>query len=184
MPVSVHRRVVGRHGLGSPATQLMRAVRPPPPGEASKPSWWVVVRRLLGWLAKSASGGNAASRFCYTSLAAQPRGKAAESRSAARGRLVERALGRRLAACILAKLIARAAAVLAFWRRLGPVRLSGRLGHKSRWFWLAERREARPNERMQLTWLLGAPIRAGLGSPACLRATRPRLTRHAADASR
>ena len=26
-PVSVHRRVVGRYGLGSPATQLMRAVR-------------------------------------------------------------------------------------------------------------------------------------------------------------
>ena len=25
-PVSVHRRAVGRHGLGSPATQLMRAV--------------------------------------------------------------------------------------------------------------------------------------------------------------
>ena len=41
-----------------------------------------------------------------------------------------------------------------------------------------------PNERMQLTWLTGAPIRAGLGSPARRRATRPRLTRHAADASR
>jgi hypothetical protein len=27
-PVSVHWRVVGRVGLGSPATQLMRAVRP------------------------------------------------------------------------------------------------------------------------------------------------------------
>jgi len=26
-PVSVHRRACGRHGLGSPATQLMRAVR-------------------------------------------------------------------------------------------------------------------------------------------------------------
>ena len=25
---SVHRRAVGRHGFGSPATQLMRAVRP------------------------------------------------------------------------------------------------------------------------------------------------------------
>ena len=32
MAVSVHRRVVGRNGLGSPATQLMRAVRLPPPG--------------------------------------------------------------------------------------------------------------------------------------------------------
>ncbi len=41
-----------------------------------------------------------------------------------------------------------------------------------------------PNERMQLTWLPGAPIRAGLGSPVRLRATRPRFIRHAADASR
>ena len=41
-----------------------------------------------------------------------------------------------------------------------------------------------PNERMQLTWLLGAPSRAGFGSPACRRAARLRLTRHAADASR
>ena len=32
MPASVHRRVVGQGGLGSPATQLMRAVRLPPPG--------------------------------------------------------------------------------------------------------------------------------------------------------
>ena len=40
------------------------------------------------------------------------------------------------------------------------------------------------NERMQLTWLLGAPSRVGLGSPASRRATRPRFTRHAADASR
>ena len=42
----------------------------------------------------------------------------------------------------------------------------------------------KPNERMQLTWLTGAPIRAGLGSPASRRATRSRLIRHAADASR
>ena len=49
----------------------------------------------------------------------------------------------------------------------------------------AERNGHRPaNERMQLTWLLGAPIRAGLGSPARLRAMRPRFSRHAADASR
>ena len=41
-----------------------------------------------------------------------------------------------------------------------------------------------PNERMQLTWLIGTPIRVGFGSPACRRATRLRLTRHAADASR
>ncbi len=41
-----------------------------------------------------------------------------------------------------------------------------------------------PNNRMQLTWLTGAPIRAGLGSPARRRAKRPRFTRHAADASR
>lgn len=41
-----------------------------------------------------------------------------------------------------------------------------------------------PNERMQLTWLTGAPIHAGLGSPARLRAARSRLTRHAADAGR
>ena len=41
-----------------------------------------------------------------------------------------------------------------------------------------------PNERMQLTWLIGAPIHVGLGSPACRRAARPRLTRHAADAGR
>ncbi len=43
---------------------------------------------------------------------------------------------------------------------------------------------AKPNERMQLTWLTGAPIRAGLGSPASRRAGRPRFSRHAADAGR
>jgi hypothetical protein len=38
---------------------------------------------------------------------------------------------------------------------------------------------------MQLTWLTGAPISAGLGSPVGRRATRPRLIRPAAtDASR
>ena len=36
MPASVHRRAVGRRGLGSPATQLMRAVRLPPPGGGAK----------------------------------------------------------------------------------------------------------------------------------------------------
>ena len=41
-----------------------------------------------------------------------------------------------------------------------------------------------PNERMQLTWLLGAPTHAGFGSPARRRAGRFRLTRHAADAGR
>ncbi len=40
------------------------------------------------------------------------------------------------------------------------------------------------NERMQLTWLPGAPIHGGFGSPARLRSVRPRLIRHAADASR
>ena len=40
------------------------------------------------------------------------------------------------------------------------------------------------NERMQLTWLLGAPSQAGFGSRLRRRATRPRLSRHAADASR
>jgi len=48
----------------------------------------------------------------------------------------------------------------------------------------AEASRAQPNERMQLTWLTGAPSQAGLGSPVRLRAVRPRLTRHAADASR
>lgn len=33
-------------------------------------------------------------------------------------------------------------------------------------------RRKRPNERMQLTRLTEAPIRAGFGSPARLRATR------------
>ena len=183
MPVSVHRRAVGRSGLGSSATQLMRAVRPPPPGEVSKPSWWVVVRRLPGWLAKAISGRNAASRFCYRSLAAQPKGKAAESRSAAYVCLGDGALGRRLAACILAKSVDSAAAGLAFWRRLGRVRLGGRLGHKSRWFWLVERGEAMPNERMQLTWLTGALSQAGLARQRVCGRRRP-LIRHAADASR
>ena len=41
-----------------------------------------------------------------------------------------------------------------------------------------------PNERMQLTWLIGAPGQAGLGSPVRLRAVRLRFTRHAADAGR
>ena len=41
-----------------------------------------------------------------------------------------------------------------------------------------------PNNRMQLTWLTGAPIHGGLGSPVRLRAARPRFIRHAADASR
>ncbi len=40
------------------------------------------------------------------------------------------------------------------------------------------------NERMQLTWLTGAPIHAGFGSPVRRRATRSRLIRHAADGSR
>ena len=35
-PVSVHRRACGRRGLGSAATQLMRAVRLPPPGGEAK----------------------------------------------------------------------------------------------------------------------------------------------------
>ena len=51
------------------------------------------------------------------------------------------------------------------------------IGSRSACFWPA-------NERMQLTWLTGCPKPSGLGSPALLRATRPRLTRHAADASR
>ena len=42
----------------------------------------------------------------------------------------------------------------------------------------------RPNERMQLTWLLGAPIHGGFGSPASRPEGRSRFTRHAADASR
>ena len=33
-PVSVHRRAIGRCGLGSSATQLMRAVRPLDPTDA------------------------------------------------------------------------------------------------------------------------------------------------------
>ena len=49
---------------------------------------------------------------------------------------------------------------------------------------MAQASEKRPNERMQLTWLTGAPIHAGLGSPARRRAARPRFTRHAADAGR
>jgi len=44
--------------------------------------------------------------------------------------------------------------------------------------------QGRPNERMQLTWLPGAPSHAGFGSPAWRRAVRPRFNRHAADASR
>ena len=56
--------------------------------------------------------------------------------------------------------------------------------YQSRWFWPGRRRKAKPNERMQLTWLIGAPIHAGLGSPASRRAMRSRFTRHAADAGR
>ena len=41
-----------------------------------------------------------------------------------------------------------------------------------------------PNERMQLTWLIGAPIHGGFGSPARRRAVWSRLIRHAADAGR
>lgn len=37
---------------------------------------------------------------------------------------------------------------------------------------------------MQLTWLTGAPISAGLGSPVGRRATRPRLIRPAGDVAR
>ena len=48
----------------------------------------------------------------------------------------------------------------------------------------AERRQALPNERMQLTWLLGAPVHVGFGSLASRRTARPRFTRHAADAGR
>ncbi len=60
----------------------------------------------------------------------------------------------------------------------------GQSVYQSRWFWPGSCRAAKPNERMQLTWLIGAPIRAGLGSPASRRAVRSRFTRHAADASR
>ena len=40
------------------------------------------------------------------------------------------------------------------------------------------------NNRMQLTWLLGAPVHGGFGSLARRRAGRPRFIRHAADAGR
>jgi len=39
MSAPVHWRACGRGGLGSPATQLMRAVRPPPPGWENDPRW-------------------------------------------------------------------------------------------------------------------------------------------------
>ncbi len=140
----------------------MRAVRPPPPSEASKPSWWVVVSAAT-WLALKVG---IRQKRCELLLRQVSRGPAQavsgrESKCGARvswrmrlgppsRRLYTRKVG-----------VDRAAACLAFWRRLGRVRLGGRLGHKSRWFWLAERGEARPNERMQLTWLIGAPIRPG-----------------------
>ena len=49
---------------------------------------------------------------------------------------------------------------------------------------VAAERKVQANERMQLTWLIGVPIRVGLGSLASRRAARPRFIRHAADASR
>jgi len=48
MPVSVHQRVVGRCGLGSSATQLMRAVRRAPTrvlGRQEAPGSWVAFWR-------------------------------------------------------------------------------------------------------------------------------------------
>ena len=51
-------------------------------------------------------------------------------------------------------------------------------------FSLGRQGEAKPNERMQLTWLIGAPSHGGFGSLARLWATRSRFIRHAADASR
>jgi len=97
----------------------------------------------------------------------------------------------RRAACILVELADEAAAAgpkeppaLRFGGVSGELVVERRRVYQSRWFWLGLRSEAKPNERMQLTWLPGAPIHAGFGSPARHRATRPRFTRHAADASR
>ena len=59
-----------------------------------------------------------------------------------------------------------------------------RRGFRRSYLWRGWFGAAKPNERMQLTWLIGAPSQAGLGSPVHLRAGRPRLSRHAADAGR
>ena len=101
------------------------------------------------------------------------------------------AVGHRRAACILAELVEGAAAAglkappaLRFGGVSGEFVVERQPVYRSRWFWAGRRRRAKPNERMQLTWLIGAPIHAGFGSPVSRRAMRPRLTRHAADAGR
>ena len=88
------------------------------------------------------------------------------------------------AACILVKLVDSAAAAspsdppaLRFGGCDGKVVVERQPVYQSRWFWLGGCSAAKPNERMQLTWLLGAPSRpasvhqgacgqGGLGSPA------------------
>ena len=69
MAGSVHRRAFGRHGLGSPATQLMRAVRPPPPGGVAElclrhtASWAAPRRRRAASILVKSVDGVAAARL-------------------------------------------------------------------------------------------------------------------------
>ena len=152
--------------------------------------------RLLSGPAIELSGGCAAHRVGRQFTAAQRRSdRSRESWHCilvcSRHMAPWAAPGHRRAACILVRLADGAAAAgpkeppaLRFGGVSGECVVERRPVYQSRWFWLVGRGAAKPNERMQLTWLLGAPIRAGLGSRPRLRAGRPRLTRHAADASR
>ena len=65
-PVSAHRLVVGRPGLGSPATQLMRAVRPQLPGR-------------VAWRWRCRAEAGRASGPCMAERSAAPAGFRAES---------------------------------------------------------------------------------------------------------
>ena len=151
-PVSVHRLAVGRCGLGSPATQLMRAVRPPPPGEASIPSWWVVVS-AAAWLALAVDFG---PKRCEPILLQVSRGpaKGESCRESKRGarvscrtrlgpssrRLYTRGVdrSRRRCSCVLAASRANASSCAGRCTRV--------VG-----FWPVRRRRERPNDHMQLT---------------------------------
>ncbi len=198
MPASVHRRTCGQCGLGSPATQLMRAVRLPPPGGGRGwgSGWRARVgrqrvgpfrvefapscRRAPGRLRVVGQRGfraGSSRRFrAYArrteAVGCSPRPSrsmiAAESRGAAVGvleRLAPRAArSHRRAACVLVELVDGAAAAgpkgppaLRFGGVSGACVVERRPVYQSRWFWRGLCRAAKPNERMQLTWLIGAP---------------------------
>ena len=200
--VSVHERAVGRVGLGSAATQLMRAVRPPPPGGEIGPCWLRLKRvRVSSTVSASPTAGrDASSRTGVISgFEVGGAGVADESWSLARllvpsRRCLRQPAGISRASSARFSPISRSVrqSRLVYPGRLKRLRslcervVGGRRAIQSRRFWRVGEGQARPNNRMQLTWLTGAPSwpasvhrcacgRVGLGSSATqlMRAVGP-----------